>query len=72
MIIKGRTNKMRHAPRTHRINLDWMFEVIQNDPGISIKYIDTKRQVADIVTKGNFTVQQVLELTFYVLCRKKY
>ena len=44
MIIKGRRPTMRHVSRTHRVALDW----------IKIKYIDTKNQLADILTKGNF------------------
>ena len=39
MIIKGRRPSMRHVSRTHRVAL----------------YIDTKHQLADILTEGNFT-----------------
>ena len=46
---------MRHASRTHRVALDWLFDRINLDPKIQIKYIDTKNQLADILTKGNFT-----------------
>ena len=31
------------------------FDRINLDPKIQIKYIDTKNQLADILTKGNFT-----------------
>ena len=55
MIIKGRSPTMRHVSRTHRIALDWLFDRINLDPKIQIKYIDTKNQLADILTKGNFT-----------------
>ena len=41
--------------RTHRVALDWLFDRINLDPTIQIKYIDTKNQLADILTKGNFT-----------------
>ena len=46
---------MRHVSRTHRVALDWLFDRINLDPKIQIKYIDTKNQLADILTKGNFT-----------------
>ena len=46
---------MRHVSRTHRVALDWLFDRINLDPKIRIKYIDTKNQLADILTKGNFT-----------------
>ena len=46
---------MRHVSRTHSVALDWLFDRINLDPKIQIKYIDTKNQLADILTKGNFT-----------------
>ena len=55
MIIKGRSPTMRHVSRTHRVALDWLFDRISLDPKIQIKYIDTKNQLADILTKGTFT-----------------
>ena len=55
MIMKGRSPKMRHVSRTHRVALDWLFDRINLDPKIQIKYIDTKNQLADILTKGSFT-----------------
>ena len=55
MIIKGRSPTMKHVSRTHRVALDWLFDRINLDSKIQIKYIDTKNQLADIVTKGNFT-----------------
>ena len=55
MIIKVRSPTMRHVSRTHRVALDWLFDRINLDTKIQIKYIDTKNQLADILTKGNFT-----------------
>ena len=55
MIIKGRSPAMRHVSRTHRVALDWLCDRINLDSKIQIKYIDTKNQLADILTKGNFT-----------------
>ena len=55
MIIKGRSPTMRHVPRTRGDALDWLFDRINLDSKIQIKYIDTKNQLADILTKGNFT-----------------
>ena len=46
---------MRHVSRTHRVALDWLFDRINLDPKFQIKYIDTKNQLADMLTKGNFT-----------------
>ena len=57
MIITARSPTMRHVSRTLRVALDWLFDRINLDwtPKIPIKYIDTKNQLADILTKGNFT-----------------
>ena len=46
---------MRHVSRTHRVALDWLFHRINLDSKIQIKYLDTKNQLAGILTKGNFT-----------------
>ena len=40
---------------THRFAVDWLFDRIHLDSKIQIRYIDTKHQVADILTKGNYT-----------------
>ena len=55
MIIKGRSLAMRHVAITHRVALDWLFDRINLDSKIHIKYIDNENQLADILTKGNFT-----------------
>ena len=46
MIMKGRSPTMRHVSRIHRVALDWLFDRINLDPKIQIKYI---------LTRGNFT-----------------
>ena len=58
MIIKGRSPAMRHVSRTHRVALDRLFDRINLDSKIQSKYIDTKNQHADILTKGNFTLDE--------------
>ena len=55
MIIKGRSPTIRHVSRTHRVALDWLSDRIKCISKIQIRYIDTKHQLADIFTKGNFT-----------------
>lgn len=58
MIIKGRAPQMRHVPRTHRVNLDWLIERLNEDDSIRMRYVGTKEQLADFLTKGNFTAEQ--------------
>ena len=53
MIMKGRNPTIRHFSRTYRVACDWLFDRINQDSKIQIKYIDTKKQLADKLTKGN-------------------
>ena len=62
MIIKGRSPTMRHVSRTHRIALDGLFDGINLDPTIQIKNIDTKNKLADILTMGNYTRDEWINL----------
>ena len=55
MIIKGQSPTMRHVSRTHRVALDWLFDRNNLHSKIKVRYIDTRHQLADILTKGNFT-----------------
>ena len=55
MVIKERSPQMRHVARTHRVNLDWPFKRINRDPGVFLKFVGTKEQMGDILTKGSFT-----------------
>ena len=55
MIIKGRSRTMRHVSRTHRVALDWLFDRINLDPKSKSNMLTPKNQLADILTKGNFT-----------------
>ena len=54
MIIKGRSPTTRHVSRTHRVALDRLFDRIILDPKIQIKYVDTKNQLADMLTQRQF------------------
>ena len=42
VIIEGWNPTRRHVSRTHRVALDWLFDRINLDTQIQIKYIDTK------------------------------
>ena len=44
MMIKGRSPTMRHVSRTHRDALAWLFDRINLEPKIQIKYVDTNNQ----------------------------
>ena len=43
MIMKDRSPTMRHVSRTHRVALDWLFDRINLDPKIQIKYTSTPK-----------------------------
>ena len=52
MIIKGKSPTMRHVSRIHRVALDWLFDRINLDTKIQIKYIDTKIPTRRLQPKG--------------------
>ena len=62
MMIKQRWPQLRYVGRKHRIDLDWLFERLSVDPGCFLRFIGTKDQLADIFTKGGFTVVQFKHL----------
>ena len=64
MVIKCRAPNMRHCGRTHRVDLDWLIERIKEDTSMFIRYVNTKQQLADILTKGSFT-----QAAWEILCR---
>ena len=55
MVVKGRSLAMGHVSRTHRVDLDWLYERCRVDPSIRIRFVPTKSQLADLLTKGSFT-----------------
>ena len=40
------------------MDLDFLFERIREDPGIAIRFCETKIMLADMLTKGSFTESQ--------------
>ena len=55
MVVKGRSPALGHVSRTHRVDLDWLFERCRVDLSIRIRFVPTKAQLADMITKGSFT-----------------
>ena len=51
MAIKGRSPTMTHVSGTRRVALDESFDRINLDPKIQIRFVDTKSQLADMLTK---------------------
>ena len=51
IVSKMRSLALRHLPRTHRIDVNWLFEVCQH-PEVRMVYCNTKQQVADLMTKA--------------------
>ena len=58
MGIEGRSTKLRHGTRIHRIDLDWLFERNTLYLAMSMLYVGTKEQMADVLTESNVTVIQ--------------
>ena len=45
---------MRHTSRTQRVCLDWLLERLREDRSMRLRYVKTKEQAADILTKAAF------------------
>ena len=56
MIIKGRSPTMRHVSRTYRVALDWLFDRINLDSKIQIRYIDTKNRSSHVMSGTIFFI----------------
>ena len=54
MIIKGRSPTMRHVSRTHRVALDWLFDRINLDTKIQIKYFGNQKPTRRHTDQGKF------------------
>ena len=53
ILLKGRSTKLRHVHRTHRVNLDWLYEVFAStNTRCRLRYVSTKHQIADMHTKA--------------------
>ena len=57
LLLKRRHPRMKHVGRTHRVDLDFLHQVMA-DPSITARYVNTKEQIADIFTKANFSSAQ--------------
>ena len=55
MMMKGRSPTMRHVSGPHRVAQNWLFDRMNLDCDVQIRYIDSKHQLAEILTKGNST-----------------
>ena len=53
--LQGRSPDVRHISRTHRCDLDWLFDRINLDKAIHNKHVNTTQQIADALTKGSFS-----------------
>ena len=51
IIKKARSMALRHLPRTHRIDVQWLSEVCSH-PRVCMLYVNTKQQIADLMTKA--------------------
>ena len=72
MTVKTRSPAMRLVQRTHRVDLDWLFERFLQDDNVNIKFVGTKYQLADILTKGSFTAQSWRDLLALIMFHKPF
>ena len=51
IVQKARSMALRHLPRAHRIDLQWLFEARSN-PRMQTRYVGTLQHIADSMTKA--------------------
>ncbi len=61
ILQKGRTSALRHVLRSHRISIHWLVECLRRE-GVRIRYVNTKLQIADLLTKHFARVETYLPL----------
>ena len=54
MLKRGRTPRLLHVARTHRVNLHFAQQAME-DPAYRPRYIKSANQIADMFTKGSHT-----------------
>ena len=58
LISTGRSPGLRHVSRTHLVGSGLLLERIILDSSVSIRYVRTAEQLADMLTNGAFTTTQ--------------
>ena len=66
MIIKGRSPTMTHVFGTHRVAFDLLFDRINRDPNILIKYVDTKKTNSQ--THRQRAISHMMSGTIFYIC----
>ena len=57
IVKKCRSVALRHLPRTHRIDVTWLFEVC-GAPEVQMRHVGTDSQIADLMTKAFTSVEK--------------
>ncbi len=60
--LKGRSQALRHLHRTHRVAVDWIYDMIKAN-WVVLGHVNTKVQIADIFTKAIVKSESWLQLT---------
>ena len=62
MIIEGRSPTVRHVSRTDRVALDRIFDRINFDSKIQVRCVETKDQLAEILTQDSLTCENGINI----------
>jgi len=70
ILAKGRSGKLRHVPRTHRVNIDWLYDAFRH-PEVVARYVRTMYQTADIGTKAITKAEDWIRLQRLMMIKRK-
>ena len=60
--LKGRSRALRHLHRTHRVAVDWIYDMIKANR-VVLEHVNTKVRIADVFTKATVKSESWLQLT---------
>ncbi len=70
ILAKGRSGKLRHVPRTHRVNIDWLYDAFRH-PEVVARYVRTMYQTADIGTKAITRAEDWIRLQRVMMIKRE-
>ena len=70
ILAKGRSGKQRHVPRTHRVNIDWLYDAFRH-PEVVARYVRTMYQTADIGTKAITKAEDWIRLQRLMMIKRE-
>ncbi len=70
ILAKGRSGKLRPVPRTHRVNIDWLYDAFGH-PEVVARYVRTMYQTADVGTTAITKAEDWIRLQRLMMIKRE-